>query len=185
MHETFIEIRFQQKTLERIEQINAIVGEYQALGFTLTLRQLFYQFVSRPALGVENSLRGYKNLGGVVTDGRRAGLIDWDAIEDRTRNVQRLATWLNPAAMIADDATVYREDLWTLQPCRIEVWIEKDALVGVVEAVCREFRVPLFACRGNVSEPEMHAGLYLFYTSPPPFSAIRLAMALVLLVPAD
>ena len=94
MKEAFLNIRFRRPTLELIDHVNGIVDEYQALGFTLTLRQLFYQFVSRPALGLANTLGDYKRLGRTVTDARRAGLIDWDAIEDRTRNVRFLPTWV-------------------------------------------------------------------------------------------
>jgi hypothetical protein len=53
-------------------------------------------------------------------------------------------------------AQQYREDLWKDQVYRPEVWIEKDALLGVIEPVCREWRVPYFACRGNNSESEQY-----------------------------
>ena len=56
MIETFENIRFKPATLALIEHANEIIDEYQALGFTLTLRQLFYQFVSRPALGLETAV---------------------------------------------------------------------------------------------------------------------------------
>ena len=157
MKETFKAIRFKPATLALICHANAIIDEYQQLGFVLTLRQLFYQFVSRPALGLTNTFDNYKRLGRTVTDARRAGLIDWDSIEDRTRNVHRLPTWDDPPEIVASCAEQYREDLWSRQPYRPEVWIEKDALTGVIEDVCDEFRAPYFSCRGNVSEPEMYA----------------------------
>jgi hypothetical protein len=157
MKEAFLNIRFRRSTLELIDHVNGIVDQYQALGFILTLRQLFYQFVSRPALGLANSFDDYKRLGRTVTDARRAGLIDWDAIEDRTRNVNRLPTWDDPPEIITSCAEQYREDLWASQRYRPEVWIEKDALTGVIESVCEEFRVPYFSCRGNVSDSEMYA----------------------------
>jgi hypothetical protein len=155
MIEKFKTIRFRQLTL--IENANGIIDEYQALGFTLTLRQLFYQFVSRPALGLANTFDNYKKLGRVVTDARRAGMIDWDALEDRTRNIRSLPTWDEPPEIIGACANQYREDIWASQPYRPEVWIEKDALTGVIEGVSEEFRVPWFSCRGNVSDSEMYA----------------------------
>ena len=157
MIEAFKVIRFKLATLSLIGHANEIIGEYQALGFTLTLRQLFYQFVSRPALGLANTFDNYKKLGRVVTDARRAGLIDWDALEDRTRNVRSLPTWDEPPEIIGACANQYREDIWSSQPYRPEVWIEKDALTGVIEGVSEEFRVPWFSCRGNVSDSEMYA----------------------------
>ena len=157
MIEKFKTISFRQPTLTLIENANGIIDEYQALGFTLTLRQLFYQFVSRPALGLVNTFENHKKLGRVVTDARRAGLIDWDALEDRTRNVRSLPTWDEPPEIIGACANQYREDIWSSQPYRPEVWIEKDALTGVIEGVSEEFRVPWFSCRGNVSDSEMYA----------------------------
>jgi hypothetical protein len=157
MIETFEDVRFRPATLALIEHANRIIDEYQALGFTLTLRQLFYQFVSRPALGLENSVGDYKRLGRTVTDARRGGLIDWGAIEDRTRNVRSLPTWDDPSSIVSACAYQYREDVWANQIYRPEVWIEKDALTGVIEGVSEEFRAPWFSCRGNVSDSEMYA----------------------------
>jgi hypothetical protein len=156
MIETFKIIRFRQATLAQIDEANEIIGEYRTLGFILTLRQLFYQFVSRAALAKTLAFE-YKRLGRTVTDARRAGRIDWGAIEDRTRNVRRLPTWDDPSKIINACASQYRESLWSRQPYRPEVWIEKDALIGVIEGVSNEFRAPYFSCRGNVSESEMYA----------------------------
>jgi hypothetical protein len=155
MIETFKIIRFRQATLAQIDEANEIIGAYRTLGFILTLRQLFYQFVSRAALA--NTHAEYKRLGRTVTDARRAGGIDWGAIEDRTRNVRRLPTWNDPSEIINACVSQYRESLWSRQPYRPEVRIEKDALIGVIEGVSNEFRAPYFSCRGNVSESEMYA----------------------------
>src|SRR4051812_49185340 len=85
-----------------IEQANNIIEEYQAQGFNLTLRQLFYQFVSRDLL--PNKVESYKRLGDIVADGRMTGLIDWDAIVDRTRNLQSNSHWSGPKSIIASCA---------------------------------------------------------------------------------
>ena len=108
--EIFETRHFQAQTLAIIEQANAIVDEYQARGFNLILRQLFYQFVARELIA--NTQPEYKRLGGVIRNGRRAGLIDWDAIEDRTRNVHGHASWESPAHIISAVAQQYCEDLW-------------------------------------------------------------------------
>jgi hypothetical protein len=153
-YETFETYTFQAKTLDLIERANLVIGEFRSRGFTLTLRQLYYQLVARSLL--ENTPAEYKRLGAVIKNVRRAGLIDWAAIEDRTRNVRTSASWSDPADIVAAAAQQYREDLWALQHYRPEVWIEKDALIGVIEAVCDEFRIPHFACRGNNSESEQY-----------------------------
>jgi hypothetical protein len=97
--ETFESTHFTAKSLAMIEKANSIIIEYQAQGFTLTLRQLYYQFVARGL--IDNRQTEYKRLGSVVKNGRRTGLIDWDAIEDRTRNMRFSASWDSPAEGIA------------------------------------------------------------------------------------
>lgn len=153
--EKFEVFNFRKSTLKTIEQANAIIAEMQAEGYTLTVRQLYYQFVSRDLL--ENTMRNYKNLAAIVDNGRKAGLIDWEAIEDRTRFLRQITAYDNPTQFLRRQAErYYAEALWRDQDTYCEVWIEKDALVGVVERPCLEWRVPYFACRGYASSSELY-----------------------------
>ena len=137
-----------------IDQANSIIGAYRAQGFTLTLRQLYYQFVARDLIA--NKQTEYKRIGQIINDARLSGLIDWSAIEDRTRYLRTHASWESPEAIISGAADQYREDAWKSQNIRFEVWIEKDALLGVIEPTCNEWRVPYFACRGYASQSELY-----------------------------
>ncbi|MCG3177034.1 MAG: hypothetical protein MOGMAGMI_02000 [Candidatus Omnitrophica bacterium] len=150
------DFKFSAGSVDIIRKANAIIDEYRAQGFELTLRQLYYQFVSRDFIA--NNQREYKRLGSIVNDGRLAGLIDWTAIVDRTRNLQANSHWDSPAEILETAAKSFRYDLWEGQEYRPEVWIEKDALVGVIEEVCRENDVAFFSCRGYTSQSEMWAG---------------------------
>ena len=147
------EIAFLPGTLALIKRCNAIIAEYTAQGFVLTLRQLYYQLVSRDVIA--NKQSEYKRLGSIVNDARLAGLIDWRSIEDRTRDLRKLAEWTSPTEIVQSCADQYRIDMWEGQDTRPEVWIEKDALVGVIEGVCNELGVPHFSCRGYTSQSEM------------------------------
>src|SRR5882724_5936865 len=89
---------FRGRSLAIITVANKICDEYMADGYTLTLRQLYYQFVARGF--IENSIKSYNNLGNVISDARLAGLLDWDAIEDRTRNLSALQTWWSPKEIL-------------------------------------------------------------------------------------
>lgn len=149
----YVERRFNGATRQVIDQANHIIDEYAAQGFDLTLRQLYYQFVARAIL--PNTVQSYKRLGGIISDARLAGLIDWDRITDRTRNIRALSHWSDPAEIIRACVHSFRLDKWGTQPYRVEVWIEKDALVGVFEDVCQELDVPLFSCRGYTSQSEV------------------------------
>lgn len=155
MKERFIEKRFRADSLALIAQANDIIESYQAQGFVLTLRQLYYQFVSRAL--IPNKQSEYKRLGSIVDDARKAGLIDWSAMEDRTRNLESPNTWESPEAIIDAVARQYKENPWKDQSFWPEVWIEKDALTGVIEPICTRMRVPYFSCRGYVSSSEAYA----------------------------
>jgi hypothetical protein len=144
--------RFTADSEAIIAKADEICTAYMAQGYTLTLRQLYYQFVARGLLA--NTEKNYDKLGSLVNDARLAGLIDWDAIEDRTRHLRKLADWASPKDIIEACFTQFRYDRWQHQPTRVEVWIEKDALVGVIEGICNRYRVPYFACRGYSSQSE-------------------------------
>ncbi len=150
--EQYIEKNFKPASRDIIEKANEIIEEYAQQGFSLTLRQLYYQFVARDL--IPNTQRSYKRLGSIVNDGRLAGLIDWLAIEDRTRNLVSNPHWDTPADVIDSARQSYGIDMWANQEHRVEVWIEKEALAGVIEPVCKELDVAFFACRGYVSQSE-------------------------------
>lgn len=148
--EQFIERKFNAASLQMIAQANQILEEYHRQGFTMTLRQLHYQFVARDLYG--NTQQNYKRLGSIMSDGRLSGLVDWTMMEDRLRELDARPRWESPSSIVDAIAEQYREDAWAGQKFRPEVWIEKDALAGVIENVCHELRVDFFACRGYVSQ---------------------------------
>lgn len=149
----YVPRKFGPSATALIDHANSIIAQYQGQGYSLTLRQLYYQFVSRDLLA--NTPREYKRLGSVVNDARLGGLIDWSAIEDRTRNLHKLASWASPSSIVSACAEQFRIDKWKTQTSYVEVWIEKEALAGVFERVCDELQVPFFACRGYTSQSEM------------------------------
>lgn len=144
---------FKPKTLETIRQADRIITTYAAQGYNLTLRQLYYQFVSRDL--IPNSQKEYSRLGDVLSKARRAGLIDWNAIVDRTRNLQSLPTWDSPNDILDAVSNQFRYDRWRSQSVYVEVWFEKDALMGVFERPANLMRIPFFSCRGYTSDSEV------------------------------
>ena len=151
----YVPRKFKAETQEVIDQANTICAEYAAAGLSITLRQLYYQFVARDLL--PNNQRSYDRLKSIVSKARLAGELDWDYIVDRTRNLEKQSTWGSPKDLIDDAAKAYLTDLWKPQKRRVEVWIEKDAAVGVIERVCNLNHVPYFSCRGYTSSSEMWA----------------------------
>lgn len=149
----YMEKGFRDKTRALIEQAVALIEEYAVQGYDLTLRQLFYAHVSRNLL--PNTEKSYKLLGDVVNDGRLAGLIDWTSIVDRTRHVRQNSHWGGPGEIVRACAQQFQIDKWAGQPERVIVLIEKDALIGVIEPVCRRLDTPCLSCRGYTSQTEM------------------------------
>ena len=147
--------RFGDASLAILDQAEQIINEMQSQGFTLTLRQLYYQFVARG--WIANTVHNYGRLGRIINEGRLAGEIDWNAIEDRTRSLKRESTWQSPQDIIEAAAASYARDKWADQPVYVEVWIEKEALAGVFAAACDPLSVPFFCCRGYPSQSEVWA----------------------------
>ncbi len=153
MNIKYQEINFRSSSLELIDRINMIIAEYMSKGYELTLRQLYYQLVARDI--IPNNERSYKNIGNLVSDARMAGLIDWEAIVDRTRYLRANSHWDSPSDIVEACARSFRYNRWSTQPVYLEVWVEKDALIGVVSKACSSLDVPHFSCRGYVSQTEM------------------------------
>lgn len=143
----------QAEALEIIEQANAICRRYTLQGYDLTLRQLYYQFVARDL--IPNNIHSYNKLGAVINRARMAGLLDWSYIVDRTRHLSGTSHWLSPESAIKSAAKRFAQDKWRDQPYRVEVWVEKEALAGVIARVAIRNDVDFFSCRGYVSQSEM------------------------------
>jgi hypothetical protein len=149
----YVHKRFRAASQVLIEKAISIIEEYTKIGYDLTLRQLYYQMVARAI--IENSVKSYKRLGGLISGARLAGLIDWDAIIDRTRTLRGTSHWDDPRGILRSAEYSFHYDKWIDQAVRFEVWVEKDALIGVISRICNEFDVDYFACRGYVSQSAM------------------------------
>ncbi len=170
----YVPRRFKPAVKAIITHANVVIDDYVKQGFVLTLRQLYYKFIAKDLFpetwidtaynkrmgldpNTKNTVKNYKRLGSIINDARLAGHLDWDAIEDRTRAVRAVPHWKTPGEIINSSAYSFRLDKWVGQKFRPEVWIEKEALAGVIEGVCAELDIPYFACKGYTSQSEMWA----------------------------
>lgn len=141
-----------EAVLKVIGTANKILDAYQAEGFTLTIRQLFYRFVATGLL--ENKPSTYSLIGRAISQGRMAGLVDWNAIEDRTRALMG-QTYKKDALDAATSAhEEFKMDKWADQEWRPEGWVEKDAQEGIIAPVCDDLGIDYFSCRGYNSMSE-------------------------------
>ncbi len=146
---------FKKSTLEVIYAVNEIIDEFQDQGYQLTIRQLYYQLVSRSI--ITNTVYNYNNISTLVNNGRSAGLIDWHAVVDQTRHLRRTLHCESASDLIEKAMGSMVIDKWAYQPYYLEVWVQKDTLMGLVQRICSRWDVPCFSCRGYVSQSEIWA----------------------------
>ena len=154
MREAFKEINFRAESLARIKDINKVLADYQLQGFRLTLRQLFYQLVATNV--IPNTPRSYKTLGNLVADARMAGLVDWEAIEDRVRQPFQASEFSGLPELVDAALRSYRLPRWRDQDNYVEIWVEKDALAGVLRPLAYKYHVVLMVNRGYSSASAMY-----------------------------
>lgn len=136
---------------ERILQINAILSQYE--GQRVSVRQVYYRLVA--AGKIANSDKEYGKVQGLITDARYAGLIDWNAIEDRNRDPLRVAYWSSGSAALIEAAARFHKDRWITQPFYVEIHCEKAALAGILEPIANDYGITLMVNRGYNSASAM------------------------------
>ena len=137
-------------SLQVVDVANSILADYAEDGYTLSLRQLYYQFVARDL--IPNTERDYKRLGNIISKARKAGLIDWDTITDRGRPICSKPHWDDGRDFLDSVLPQFNLDLWEGQPIRCQVWVEKQALEDVVARACTPWDVPYFSNKGYLSD---------------------------------
>lgn len=158
----FRDIRLSKQNKERLHVINSIVEDYQAQGYRLTLRQLYYQLVSRDI--VPNKASEYGKLSNLLKEGRMSGQVDWDAIEDRLRKPSSPSSWESPKDIMKSAISSFALPRLAGQANYIETWVEKDALSGVLKRVTEPYHVPIMVNRGYSSVSAMYDA-YLRFSS--------------------
>jgi len=127
--------RKQQKTKTWEAAAEAILQQ----GHPMTVRQVYYQMVVSGA--VPNSKTGYNHAKNAILSVRKQARVPWEWIEDPSRRPRTVIAWSGLKEFMADAALAYRKDIWPTQPVYIEVWVEKEALAGIFESVCRPYGV--------------------------------------------
>jgi hypothetical protein len=124
--------------------------EILTTGAPMTVRQVFYQMVTRGAIPKTDA--EYKQtVCRLLTEMRLAGTIPYGWIADNTRWMRKPKTHSSAGEALALTAKAYRRALWDDQPAYVEIWCEKDALAGVLYDVTEPWDVPLMVTRGYPS----------------------------------
>jgi hypothetical protein len=148
-------IKRARSTKAEVEARRAALFEIVKAMKPMTVRQVFYQATVRGF--IDKSEAGYRHVQTDLVLMRRAGEMPYDWLADGTRWQRKPTTYSGIEAALEDTARLYRKALWDDLDCYAEVWLEKDALSGVVYPVTAEYDVPLMVARGYASLSFLHS----------------------------
>ena len=138
-----------------MEHIRAVIWMLLRQDQPMTVRQLFYRLVSLGTIAkTETEYKG--TIGRLTVEMRRAGDIPFGWIADNTRWMRKPRTHSSLEQALSRTAETYRRAVWDNQDGYVEVWLEKDALAGVLLEVTAPWDVPLMVTRGFPSLSYLH-----------------------------
>lgn len=154
----------QDEVMDRRSRLYTIVSEMRPM----TVRQVFYQATVRGV--VEKSEAGYAKVQTDLAWLRRRNIMPYNWLADNTRWQRKPRTFDSIQQALDDTAQFYRKALWTDAGAYVEVWLEKDALAGVVQPITSAYDVPLMVARGYASLSFLHsAAEYIASLSVPTY----------------
>ncbi|WP_363347423.1 hypothetical protein [Methylocystis echinoides] len=148
-------IKRHRATKDEVETRRDRLYEIVRDGRPMTVRQVFYQATVQGF--IEKTEAGYQKVQTDLTIMRRAGRLPYNWLADNTRWQRRPKTFDSVADALVETARLYRKSLWSSADCYAEIWLEKDALSGVILPVTAEYDVPLMVARGYASLSFLHS----------------------------
>jgi hypothetical protein len=119
-----------------------------------TVRQVYYQADVRHLVGKSDA--DYDKIQSIVTEHRRSGLVPYPWIVDEGRRVREAYTVKGIPEALRDTINQHRKDPWESVDEYVQIWIEKNALLGVVQPVTDEYASPLLSAVGYSSLSLLH-----------------------------
>jgi hypothetical protein len=143
-----------RSTRVEVEQRRKVLREIIEPMQPMTVRQVFYQAT---VVGlIEKVETGYDKVQRDLALMRKEGEIPYEWLVDNTRSPIKRLSHRGIGEALRETAEYYRKDFWVDAKSYVEVWIEKDALSGVIDPVTREFDVALMPARGYASLSFLH-----------------------------
>jgi hypothetical protein len=143
-------IKRKRRSKTELDSLKQSMLDIIAENDSMTVRQLFYQMVSRGM--IDKTEAEYNNtVSRLATQMRKAGEMPFNAIADNTRWMRKPRTHSSLEHFLEQQQELYRRDLWQDQDAYVEIWLEKDALAGVLYDVTSYWDVPLMVVRGYAS----------------------------------
>ena len=138
-----------RRTAEEMDEIRQAIRHVLEQAHPMSVRQVYYQLTT---LGViEKTEKDYKGtVVRLLGEMRRDGTIPYSWLADATRWMRKPTTYDSAAEAVEQLASVYRRNLWSDSDV-VELWVEKEALAGVLVEVTERWDVPLMVTRGYPS----------------------------------
>ncbi|RQW76810.1 MAG: hypothetical protein EHM14_15770, partial [Methanothrix sp.] len=153
-------VKFQRASLQLLDKIKNILESYKQKNIRVTLRQLYYQLVASGL--ILNTDKQYKKISGLLTNARYSGIIDWEAIEDRTRKPNIPNTFRDVPHLLQVASQCYQLNRWSNQVYYVELWTEKDAISSVISPITNKYQVSVVVNRGYSSASSMYESAQRF-----------------------
>ncbi len=145
-----------RRTPAQIQAIKDAICDVLARDCPQTVRQVFYQLASRLQI-IPKTENEYKNtVVRLLKELRLNGTVPWSWITDSSRSFYQARTTDSMKQTLQDTLQVYRRNLLDTMDRRVEIWLEKEALVGVIQPETHPWGVPLYPCRGYASLSFLH-----------------------------
>jgi hypothetical protein len=144
-------IKRTRRTRSEIEALEVALAEIVGQYSPATVRQVFYQAVNH-GLVPKSESKGYRVVQRRLVALRESGAIPYGDIVDGTRYVHGHTRYDDLDEFTTYAAGLYRKDYWATSDVNVEVWLEKDALKGVlIPTVVNECGLGLHVTRGFAS----------------------------------
>jgi hypothetical protein len=143
-----------RRTKKEMAAIRALIVDVLRRDHPQTVRQVYYRLTSAGAIAKTEP--EYKTVVRLLAEMRRSGEVPYRWLADATRWMRKPTTFSSAEQALRRTAETYRRALWDDAMTVPEVWLEKEALAGVLVDVTREWDVPLMVCRGYPSISFLH-----------------------------
>ena len=145
-------IKRRRASPSEMEQRASFLIEYAEEHGPITVRGLYYQAEVAGVPGIDKTENSYEKVQRQILNLRRCGRLKYANISDATRWMRKPCSYSSIKEALAETARLYRRNLWQYAKDYVEVWIEKDALAGVICPITEQYDVPLMVARGFSSE---------------------------------
>jgi hypothetical protein len=144
-------IKRTRRSKAEIEALDTALMEIVEEFSPVTVRQVFYQAVNR-GLVPKSETKGYRVVQRRLVALRKTGAVPYGYVVDGTRYVHGHRRYNDLGEFTTYASGLYRKDYWATADVNVEVWLEKDALKGVlIPAVVNECGLGLHVTRGFAS----------------------------------